>query len=410
MTEAAPTAPGARVLILAVDGLDLAHWLRGADEGRLLWTATLLAGGLQAAVRWPPPSAPAARWATLATGVTADRHGISSSHALRPCGLLVEPVGAADLRCPPLWQQAWRAGQVARVVGWPASLGTTLPAHAPAGSALVADGFALAGPGSHRCWPLAPGSVAPPAERALVRAARMHPFDARPEGLQPLIGGFDEATQVALRASAADLLAGWSSVHNLGVHWAAMADWRLLMLRLDGLRQWRREATALGVSDEDAEAPWQGFLDMMIGRYLELISPHAHLLLVSDGAADRSADRGADGGLVLSGPGVAPGKRPAPVHAADIVGAVRSLLGLEGPATATAASAEAEDESQRCLQASQATAQTDDAALQWLAAQGTPPAPTDALRRHAQSVRDVSLAGWQAARLARQRRGGTLSS
>jgi len=247
----------------------------------------------------------------------------------------------------------------------------------------VADGFQQPQAGVAQGWPLAPGAVVPATQRATVRAARQHPQQVSAESLASLLGGLPGASPQALQAlqqPARTLLANWSSLHNLGMHWAPQPDWQLLALRFDGLPAWRSAAAAQGLTAAQGLAPWCCLLDLMLGRCLDLLGPQVPLLLLTDdiaapapwaafghdaaaqaaaagaafgidgadelaGAAGAAAAAAAaiwpggapgpgmpaSGGLLLAGPGVVAGALAAPVSGLAIGPTVLGLLGLPGP-------------------------------------------------------------------------------
>ncbi len=411
------------VLVLAVDGLDFPMLRQLAAEGGLPAIARLFAEGMNAKLVYPPPHSAASHWASVATGTTADQHGICHPLVRRIDGLMVEPATAADLHCAPFWQRAWEAGVIARVAGWPATLGTRLPAAAPPGSCLVADGFAHAERHAWRGWPLAPDAVAPASARAAVRAARVHSEEASPVALASLLEGLP----ASLEAPARRLLAQWASVHKLGVQWALLSESPLIALRFEGLHDWLAALAAHGAAAPWGLAPLYRCFDGMLGRYLELLPADSHVLLLTETAASGArgpafdtrvdehtvtgmnihtgAHPGADlrlaglGGFMMSGPNVLQGTRALPVHALDVLPTVLRLLRVdevtEAIETVSAANIAA---------ALTAPAVHDAVALAWLrqhgchAADAKGNASLAAMRARAQAVRLEAIVAWAAAR------------
>lgn len=146
----APTSPaltvvptGERVLVVAIDGLDLAllDRLRAASPHALPAFSQLLAGST-AALTSDANRDPARVWTTIATGQTPDRHGISALEGrqlagvegrLRPkSGMGALFAGATDLlrltrpvitsgnerRIPTFWEVAARTGLRTSVIHW----------------------------------------------------------------------------------------------------------------------------------------------------------------------------------------------------------------------------------------------------------------------------------------------------
>jgi len=225
-----------------------------------------------------------------------------------------------------------------------------------------------------------------------------------------------EARTPALRATSARLLARWASVHNLGVHWCSEASApggafgptdappQLLMLRLDGLPQWRQTATALAAAHDvplsDIETPWLTWLDMLLGRYAALMFGSAAGASQRDGPGvrgvlmlltDRSAD-GSEGGVLCSQP-VPASDAAARLHVQGAEEALRTLcevLGLPDPMGPDQAAMLSSSTSDAMVRLRAAPLQ-DDAALAWLQAEGQAPVDLVPLYQRAQAVRDAAL-------------------
>ncbi|CAN5115321.1 hypothetical protein BH11PSE9_BH11PSE9_32950 [soil metagenome] len=416
-----------RVLVLAVDGLEGPVLRQLAAEGRLPATARLLAEGMSADLAYPPPHVAAAHWATVATGTTADRHGICHPLVSRIDGLIVEPATAADLHCAPFWKRAWQAGVPARVAGWPATLGTQLPAAAPPGSGCVADGFAHPEASAHHGWPLAPGAVAPASERAAARAARVHPQDVPAD----LLASFLEGLPGSLEAPARQLLAQWESVHRLGAQWASRGGSPVIALRFEGVHGWLSALAAQGIAAAQGLAPCYRRFDEMLGHCLEWLPADSHLMLLTETAPGGAyapafdtrvdqhtvtglGDDGKDGdgnsaalrlaglgAFAMRGPKVSPGRRALPVNALDILPTVLRLMGL-GEAIEAIESVGAAKGSAALT----APASYDAIALAWLRQHGCDPGDFEgkagvvAMRARAQAIRVEAIVGWAAARAA----------
>ena len=400
-----------RLLVLAFDGLDWALLQQLAADGQLPVFARLMAEGSSAALALPAPHGAAVHWASVATGLAADRHGICGALMCRADGLLLAPPSAADLQGAPFWQRVWAAGGVARVAGWPATLAT--PGDLPRGSCVVADGFQQPEHAVHQGWPLAPQAVMPAAERPTVREARLHPDHVGADTLTALLGDLPSAAQAALAPAARQLLARWASVHNLGVHWAGQTDgWALLALRFDGWPAWAAALAAQGLAQPAVLAPWCRYLDLMLGRYLSLLGGDGHLLLLTQTDAPPPSfdtEVGAEtltglasssptyrlaglGGLLLAGPGVAAGALALPVSGLAVHGQVLALLGLSADQLPPVL--------MPVLMPAAAWQDDDATTADWLRAHAVPAADLRAMRARARAQQAANLIGWAAARAA----------
>ncbi len=108
--RSAPT----RVAIFAIDGLDWDLISELENDGAIPNIKALMQGGATASVQTIQPTIASMLWTTVATGLTADRHGVIdfidwSHHA---------PVESYARQAPALWDIAEAFGRTALVSGW----------------------------------------------------------------------------------------------------------------------------------------------------------------------------------------------------------------------------------------------------------------------------------------------------
>jgi tetratricopeptide (TPR) repeat protein len=422
--------PQSRLLVLGVDGLDWTLLHRLVDAGQMPFVTQLMEAGASGPMRVPAPAGACAQWTTLATGTCADEHGVLDDLWVRADGIRSSRVGGAQRRRPTFWELAAAQGRRVRVAAWPAATGAAagplgaLPEEAASRLQIVGEGFERAEHASEACWPMAPGCVEPSDLRALVDEARVHPDDLAVALAQPLVPAARPGEANALLRPARWQLARWSSVHNLGVHWASQGDDALMVLRLDGLPEWlnrlRRHAPEQPV--EVGLAPWYRYLDLLLGRYMALLGRQAHLALLSNAglpAALTGSGAGqlfhADGpgGLLLAGPGVPPDSLLESVNGLDVAPTLAALLNLThrpawpGRDLLARRSGPFEAQRQRYstltgpalrLEDLIEPSQRDEAALAWLCAQGCPAPATAELERGSLPPRMKRLKAWAAVR------------
>lgn len=192
-----PAAPGARVLVVGIDGilgeeLDylLARSRSGATAGPpgdpLAPFDRLAADGATFAY-FRQPQAPAAFWTTVATGLGVDQHGVAALDSYRPLGVhtplgqsgplrwywawVAEPLGLAEHRpvlasrrlAHTFWELASRGGTPVAVVNWWA----TYPARPLPGMVVAHDAYTLLETGTGGA--VEPAAVAAIAERVRLR-------------------------------------------------------------------------------------------------------------------------------------------------------------------------------------------------------------------------------------------------
>lgn len=431
-----------RLLVLAVDGLDWDLLHRLVDAGQMPFVTQLMKAGASGPMRVPAPAGACAQWTTLATGTCADEHGVLDDLWVRPDGIRSSRVGGAQRRRPTFWELAAAQGRTARVVAWPAATGAAdglLGASPEAASLLqvVGEGFERAEHASETCWPLSPDCVEPPDLRALVELvdeARVHPEDLAVSLVQPLVPTARPGEANALLRPARWQLARWSSVHNLGVHWASQGDDALMVLRLDGLPEWlgllRRHAP-----EQPADvglAPWYRYLDLLVGRYMALLGRQAHLMLLSNAGIPAAPIGSGElfrgdgpGGLVLAGPDVPADILLERVSGLDVAPTLAGLLGLVDqpgwPGRDLLARQAGPFDARRQHKALPAApalrmddlispVQRDEACLDWLRSQGCPVAPVEHLERNTLPLRMRRLAAWVSVRRARGDAAGAIAA
>jgi hypothetical protein len=335
---------GVRVVVVAIDGLDLAFVERMAGGGRIPTLARLLHGARLVLPASDMPD-PARTWTSLATGQSADVHGVSGIEARsvsgmagtmpsQETGLAGVIAGATDLvrltrptlvtglqrRSKTFWEVASDAGLRSAVVNWWA----TWPA--PAGSATVlSDRAALRlERGGGLDAEIAPAALYPslrsewPEIRQRARAEVVQAFDGVGEPDGAVIRRAAEqdavAAALALRVFGADValraiyLSGLDIVQHslLGVAGATGLPASVVAVRLDLLEG------------------YYAFLDRLVGPIVGATRPGDVVVLLTD--PGRSASRG-PGLLALTGDLVRPGYARAG-GGADVAPTVLYLLGL----------------------------------------------------------------------------------
>ena len=356
----------ARVLILGVDGLDwhLLHPL--LDAGRLPRLARLVESGTMATLETLEPRLVPTLWTTVATGQSAQHHGILHTRFPDPGdpgGQHDQAAGAVGRLAPTVWELAAQAGLCTHVIGWPA----TFPAERTAG-VFLSDSLPPCAehPASASPLPLTPDQLAtgPSCASDLPEAMaelRVHHGELTFSDLQALVPDLDLATaghdprvsQLAAR------LADAASRHAAAT-WVLESEpaWDLTLLHYPFLDELGRAFMAYHPPRRRHVSPadftlYQHVLtgalvlfDTMLGRLLDLAGANTTLLLVSTRGFLTGSLRPAPGpgeqadavdphrpvGLaVLSGPGVRADERLDRAALPDILPTALTLLGLPVP-------------------------------------------------------------------------------
>ena len=340
---------------LLIVGWDAAEW-QVADpllaRGQMPNLARLVAGGVRAELRTLEPKLSPLLWSSIATGKTADRHGILNFVEPNPAGDGVRVAASTSRRTKALWNIASQSGLRSVVVGWYASH----PAE-PVAGAVVSNLFLEGEPAADgAAWPLAEGSVHPVELRDAVAASRVRSkVDAAIRELLP-DGGRVGDRRVATLARE---FARARSLHAVATRLVARRDWDLAMVFHDTIDTIGhhfmefRPPRMPHVANDDGKA-FGGVIDAtyrahdrMLGELLEAAGPETAVILLSDHgfhsdhlrpvikdldpndrAALESSWHRLFGVLVASGPGFRRGERIAAPRLLDVVPTALVTLGL----------------------------------------------------------------------------------
>jgi tetratricopeptide (TPR) repeat protein len=315
-----------RVLLVACEGADWAIIHELGAAGALPNLQRLVEHGASGTLRAVPPLRGEILWTSLATGCGAPRHGVTSQAEKRPDGSGVQPAGRRSWRVPAFWESLAHDGIATVVVNWPA----TWPATRWPGIT-IDERFAKAGGRDFDDWPLAPDSVSPTELRAAMRELRVHPADISGDEIAvfvPDMQVIDPASDDRLARIVA-MIAEATTVHAAATQLAAESSWELLVVRYEllaqaqgGFLKYRNAAGGERRFANVVDAAYR-FLDMMLGRLIELCGERTDLLLLSPrGTAG-------PGALVAHGPSIASDRI---VHGATIFDVAPTVLALFGRA------------------------------------------------------------------------------
>lgn len=347
-----------RLLVIGWDGADweVIESLRKA--GRMPCLSRLHAGGVWGNLASLRPCLTPMLWTSVATGMTADRHGVLGFVEPEESGFGVRVVRQGSRQVRALWEMLGEMGLRSVVIGWP----VTAPVEEIAG-VMVSDRVL----DSLRDRPeevveLEAGLVSPAEMRQAVGEWRHHPCDFSPWDLRELIPAIGEI-DLGVDGRPADLaraLARCVTVHNVATGLVGGDEWDFFAVYYDMIDRAGHEFMSYraprmeGVSDEDFRR-YGGvmdevyvFHDAMLGRLLELAGPDVGVLLLSDHGFQTGSRRpqyrgpsaggggiaedGADwhrmhGVLLMHGPGIRVGER---VFGATLLDMAPTVLGYFG--------------------------------------------------------------------------------
>jgi len=286
------TSHTGKIALLGLAGIGWDDLSARLAARRLPAIGTLLARAAAGRLRPANPASGPAAWATIATGLMPDRHGILSGEEVWAGGL--RPIGRASWTADPVWLRLADAGYATASLDWPA----TAPASAWPG--VHVDPRFLTASGVHFHDWLVPRGAAPEEWSERLREVRVHPSDITGAMLAPFVPRLMTVDQdrdhrlveLALR------IARLSSAHAAAALLIGSARWDALFLHFGWLETIQAQFGA-------AEPPFEGvvdaawtLLDQMIGATVGALPEGTTVLLVSPGRTGQA------GVVAAAGPGV----------------------------------------------------------------------------------------------------------
>lgn len=351
-----PQRTAKRLLIVGWDAADWKIIDPLFQAGALPNLRRLVDGGVRADLSSLFPMLSPLLWTSVATGKTADKHGILNFIEPDPAGPGLRPATSTTRRTKALWNILSQSDLRTLVVSWYASHPAE-PIRGVCVSNLFQEGLP---PAPSDPWPILPGAVHPASLTEEIASLRLHPAELRGEELLPFLPRLAEIDRADRRlALLARQVAQCASVHNVATRLIASEPWDCAMVFYETIdvvghhfMQYHPPRMA-HVPERDFDL-YQFVLrgayqlqDMMLGALLDLAGPETTVILLSDhgfhsdhlrpkaqpspddvhAAMDANWHRPL-GILAMAGPGL---KRSATIYGAnllDIAPTALTLLGL----------------------------------------------------------------------------------
>jgi hypothetical protein len=237
-----------------------------------------------------PPMSPLL-WTSIATGKTADLHGIHGFAEPDPATGGVRPITSTSRTAKALWNILSQSGLRSLVVNWFASH----PAE-PIEGAIVSNAFAITGGPAGSSAPLPAGTIHPASLASALSELRVLPADLTGDDLLPFIPALAEIDQKADRRplALAAILAQNISVQGAAIWLMEREPWDFLAVYFDMLDHAGHAFMAYraprmeNVTEKDFELYRNVvngaycFQDAMLGRMVALAGPDTVFMVVSD--------------------------------------------------------------------------------------------------------------------------------
>ncbi len=350
-TPAPPFPTKRKVLLIGWDAADWKVITPLLDAGHMPSLESLIDRGVMGNIATLDPPFSPMLWTSIATGHTADKHGILGFVQPTLDGKGIRPVLGTSRKVKAIWNILNQQGLKTNVVGW-------WPSHPaePVDGVMVSNFFHKAPGGFPDPWPVPPGSVYPEDLTATLAEFRVHAAELTAAHLQPFVPSVAEIDPAVDRRanSVAKMIAEAATTHAVATWLMEHTEWDFMGVYLDTIDHFGHGfmkfhpprlptiPVALYERYKGAVTACYRFHDMMLGRILELVDDDTTIILMSDHGfhsdhlrplqlpkepAGPAHEHRPYGILVMAGPGI---KKDERVYGASLLDITPTLLTLYG--------------------------------------------------------------------------------
>lgn len=237
-----------------------------------------------------PPLSPML-WTSIATGKTADKHGILGFIEPIPGQLSLRPVSCTSRKVKAIWNILTQHNLKTHTIGW-------WPSHPaePINGICISNMYAKPKGNFNQPWPMVPGTVHPKEMEELFAGFRVHPEEITAAHILPFVPlaeKVDQETDKGLQMIA-KLLAESASIQAAATWILEQEQWDFLGVYFNALDHMSHlfmkfHPPRMEGLPEDVYEIYKGvmestyvFYDMMLERQIQLAGPDATIILVSD--------------------------------------------------------------------------------------------------------------------------------
>jgi predicted AlkP superfamily phosphohydrolase/phosphomutase/tetratricopeptide (TPR) repeat protein len=298
-----------------------------------------------------PPLSPI-MWTSIATGKTADKHGVLGFTQPRADGSGVQPVLSSSRRVKAVWNILMQQGLKTHVIGWWPSH----PAERLNGVTISNFYHHMRGPVNNPA-PMPPGSVQPERVAEILEELRIHPQELTGSHIQPFVPNaesIDQAKDKCL-STVAKITAECATVHAAATWVMEHEEWDFMAVYYDAIDHYchgfmrfhppYREGINPELYQNYKEVVEGGYRlhDMMLRRLLELAGPDTTVIICSDHGfhpdhmrplvlpkepAGPAEEHRHYGMIAMSGPGIEKDKLIYGSSLLDVTPTILTLFGL----------------------------------------------------------------------------------
>ncbi|CAN5325738.1 hypothetical protein BH09BAC5_BH09BAC5_00710 [soil metagenome] len=340
-----------KVMLIGWDAADWKIINPLLDSGQMPSLAKLIENGVMGKIATLDPPLSPMLWTSIATGKTADKHGILGFVEPDPNTGKVRPATVTSRKVKAIWNILQQNGIKPHVVSW-------WPSHPaePIDGVYVSNFFAKVNEPIDKPWPLPENSVHPKELADVIAACRIHPDEITAAHIIPFVPAFAKIDQEkdGRIPGIAKMLASVSSAHNVATWILENKEWEFLGVYLNEMDHFchtfmKFHPPKLKGMDEELFENYKHvidgiyrYYDMMLGRVMELAGEHTTFVLVSDHGfhsdhlrptglptdpAAPAMEHAPYGIIVVSGPGI---KKDERVYGASLLDVTPTLLSLFG--------------------------------------------------------------------------------
>lgn len=280
-----------KVLVIGWDAADwkIIHPL--LDAGQLPALEKLInRGSMGKLATLDPPLSPIL-WTSIATGKTADKHGVLNFTEPNTESGDIQPVTVQSRKVKAIWNILTQAGFKTNLVGW-------WPSHPaePINGISVSNFYQRPVGKIEEAWPLPPNAIHPKELEPIFEELRVHPGEINASLMRPFVPELEKTDQSVDKSlhTLASLIASCSTIQSAATWIMENSDWDFMGVYFDSIDHFCHGFMKYhppqmdGIPDhyfelyKDVVNSAYRFQDMMLERLIQLAGEDTTILLLSD--------------------------------------------------------------------------------------------------------------------------------
>ncbi len=280
-----------KVLVIGWDAADWKVITPLIQQGKMPALKRLMDEGVHGRIKTLDPPLSPMLWTSIATGMRADKHGITGFIEPTPDGEALRPVTSTGRKVKAIWNILNQEGYKSNVVGWWPSN----PAE-PINGVMVSNLYQGANTKMEN-WDMPAGTVHPESMAEELKALRVHPHEITLSMIMPFIPNLETDKELRKHkrvGSCVKVLAHAASIHAASTRLLRTTDWDFMAIYHDAIDHFSHLAMKYHPPyrpqfDKKEYEDFKGiveagyrFHDMMLERILDLVDEDTTIFLLSD--------------------------------------------------------------------------------------------------------------------------------